>query len=310
MSIGRRDFLKKAALAGTVGLIAGTIPANAFEDFSGWPDRFGVLTDLTLCIGRNCRKCEEACKRVNQLPPPDYLLNDNSVFGIRRRTSARDFTVVNEFRNPNSGNPPTYVKIQCMHCNEPACASACLVHAFSKTPEGSVLYNPNVCIGCRYCMTACPFNIPAYEYNEPITPRVRKCTMCYDRIIKKGGIPGCVEICPKEALTFGRRDDLLKLAREKIRANPNQYVDYIYGEQEVGGTSWLYVAGVPFDQLGFRTDLGNTPSPRLTQGFLSVVPMVLTIWPVLLTGLYRFSKNRNQLTTDREKETPKDEVHP
>jgi Fe-S-cluster-containing dehydrogenase component len=297
MGIDRRSFLKRAGLIGTAGVAGGALPAKAVEHFTGWPDRYGVLTDLTLCIGRNCRKCEEACKKVNDLPPPEYPLDDNSVFDIRRRMHADDFTVVNEFPQSDPNKPPTYVKIQCMHCNEPACASACLVHAFSKTPEGSVMYNPDVCIGCRYCMTACPFNVPAYEYDEPFTPRVMKCTLCYPRIIE-GKRPGCVEACPKEAMTFGKRDDLIKLAREKIRAHPDLYVDHIYGEHEVGGTSWLYVAGRPFEELGFRTDLGTTPYPKLTMGFLSAVPMVLVIWPVMLTGFYRFSKSREKTESD------------
>jgi hypothetical protein len=143
-------------------------------------------------------------------------------------------------------------------------------------------------------MVACPFEIPAYEYDEPLTPRVMKCTMCYPRITK-GRLPGCVEACPKEALTFGKREDLLKIARERIKKYPGRYVDHIYGESEMGGTSWLYLSGVPFSEIGMREDLGVTPAPDLTSGALAVVPMVVGLWPVLLTGIYAISKRKEKI---------------
>ena len=180
-----------------------------------------------------------------------------------------------------------------MHCAEPACASACLVKAFTKTEEGAVVYNPDVCIGCRYCMVACPFYAPAYDYFDAATPQVRKCTMCIDRI-KEGKKPACVDICPQETITFGKRKDLIKLAREKIRSHPDRYEDHIYGEHEVGGTSWLYLASTDFADIGFDTNLGTTPYPMLTRGFLRAVPLVLTIWPVMRTGCYQAAKKKER----------------
>ncbi len=299
MKTNRREFLKVIAATGSAVLTGSAGKALAsVEHFTGWPDRLGMLTDLTLCIGRNCRKCEEACKKANKLPPPKVPLEDNSVFETMRRTDEESYTVVNRFPNPKPGGQPIYVKKQCMHCNEPACASACLVGAFRKTPEGAVLWNEKVCIGCRYCMTACPFYVPAFEYFEALTPKIRKCTLCYDRITKEGDVPACAKICPREAITFGKRSDLIKLAREKIRSKPNKYIDHIYGEHEAGGTSWLYISEVPFEYLGFPTDLGTTSFPEFTRGFLSMVPAVLVIWPALLGGFYMFTKHREQMSTD------------
>jgi len=180
-----------------------------------------------------------------------------------------------------------------MHCDEPACASACLVAAIRKTPEGPVTYNKDVCIGCRYCMVACPFSIPAYDYFNATSPQVRKCTMCYDRI-RQGKIPACAEICPKEAITFGKRKELIGLAREKIRSHPDRYNPQIFGEKEVGGTGWLYLAGADFGQIGFPDEIGTTPYPELTRGFLGMVPIVFTIWPLLLTGFRKFSLSRQR----------------
>ncbi len=291
MSINRRNFLKLATAAACVGSASS---AKSQEYFAGWPDRYGMLTDTTLCIGTNCRKCEEACKKVNELPPHDVPLSDNTVFDRQRRTDPENYTVVNRFPNVEDPEKPIYVKSQCMHCNEPACASACLVKAFTKTSEGPVIYNKDLCIGCRYCMIACPFNIPTYDYLRPFDPQVRKCTMCYDRI-KEGKIPACAEICPKEAITFGKRSDLIDLAHERIRNHPDSYIRHIFGEHEAGGTSWLYLAGVGFENVGFPSELGETPYPSLTRGFLGAVPLVLTIWPVFLIGLYKFSQHREEV---------------
>ncbi|UCD63519.1 MAG: 4Fe-4S dicluster domain-containing protein [Candidatus Zixiibacteriota bacterium] len=301
MSIKRREFLKITTAAATAAL-ATSSAAKGMESFTGWPDRYGMLTDTTLCIGANCRRCEEACKKANDRPMDGLDLNDNSVFERTRRTDPNSYTVVNRFPNPRDPETPIYVKKQCMHCNEPACASACLVAAFTKTKEGPVIYNKDVCIGCRYCMMACPFYVPTYDYFDAFAPQVRKCTMCYDRI-KEGKIPACADVCPKEAITFGKRSDLITLAREKIRHNPERYHPYLYGESEVGGTGWLYLAGTDFTNIGFSNNLGNTPYPELTRGFLSVVPLVLTIWPVLFTGFYKFTQSREAAKTESDADT-------
>lgn len=297
MKTNRRDFLKIAAAAGGAGLLLKPQEILA-KEFTGWPDAYGMLTDTTLCIG--CRKCEAACNEVNNLPAPSSSFEDKSVLNFKRRTSAYVYTVVNRFPDPTKKGEWIYAKIQCNHCNEPACASACLVGAFKKTPEGAVKYNKDVCIGCRYCMTACPFNVPAYEYNNPFSPEVRKCELCLPRL-QKGELPACAGICPREAITFGKRRQLIKVARDRIRKHPDRYADYIYGENEVGGTSWMYLSKLPFEQIGFRTDLGTTQYPQLTKGFLSAVPLVLVIWPALLGGCYAFTRHRERQAKEEAK---------
>jgi len=152
-------------------------------------------------------------------------------------------------------------------------------------------------------MIACPFDIPAYEYHEPITPRVTKCTFCFDRIVRDGQIPACVQICPTETLRFGRRQDLLTLAHEKIKNNPRRYVDQVYGEHEVGGTSWLYLSSVPFEHIGFRTDIGKKPIPDASKGFLFTTKVleIAAAWPLVYGAFYMISKRREN---DTEKKTP------
>ena len=150
-------------------------------------------------------------------------------------------------------------------------------------------------------MIACPFEIPTYEYDKAFTPRVMKCTMCHPRIIK-GLLPGCVEACPTEALTYRKRDDLLRIGRERIRKFPERYVNHIYGENEMGGTSWLYLSGVPFSEVGMREDLGITPAPKLTSGALSGVPMVVGLWPVLLSGVYAINKRKERIEREEKQQ--------
>ena len=292
MSLSRRTFLGWLGAAGITA--AGTkATAATTQHFEGYPDAKAVLHDTTLCIG--CRRCEAACNTVNNLPPPEKPFTDLSVLDHPRRTTSKTYTVVN--RRPGKGEMPIFVKKQCNHCLEPACASACFVKAFTKTPEGAVVYDASVCVGCRYCMIACPFEIPTYEYDSAFSPKVMKCTLCHPRVLE-GKLPGCVEACPTEALLFGRRDDLLKIARQRIARRPDKYEDHIYGEREMGGTAWLYLAGEPFDTIGMRTDLGVTPAPELTAGALGAVPMVVGLWPVLLTGIYAMSKRKEKIAAE------------
>lgn len=301
MEANRRDFLRMLAAAG-LGSLAWGLPDNASagpQNLPGYPDQYGVLVDTTVCIG--CRRCEWACKEWNKLPNQKSLKefeDDKAVFQKVRRTDADTYTVVNRFENPRDPSKPIYVKKQCMHCYEPGCASSCFVKAFTKRPIGPVTYDASLCVGCRYCMAACPFDIPAYQYYDPWTPQVTKCTFCFDRIVKEGQVPACVSICPVETMTFGRRSDLIDLGHKKIRDNPGRYVNHVYGEEEVGGTSWLYLSSVPFNTIGFRTDLGTVPIPSYSKPFLSLVSPVFIVIPALAMGFYSFKKRRDQLAEE------------
>lgn len=264
MELNRRSFFKILGASGA-SVVALKGKANAWESKAP-PDPFGCLVDLTRCIG--CRKCEQACNEVNELPKPDKSFDDLRILDTKRRPDEKTFTIVNRYYpgkiDERDQLIPTFVKIQCMHCQDPACVSACIAGALTKKENGTVHYDVSKCIGCRYCMVACPFEIPAYEYFNPITPKVMKCTFCFDRISKDGGIPGCATICPVEAITFGKRNTLMKLAKKRIKENPADYIDHIYGENEVGGTSWMYISGVPFEKIGFNK-LPSEPMPKLSE---------------------------------------------
>ncbi len=232
-----------------------------------------LLIDLTMCIG--CNSCQVACKK-------EYGLSD----GEEKHLSASAFTALDEFDG-------TYVRRLCQHCLTPTCVSVCPVGAFTKSPEGPVLYDENKCIGCRYCMQACPFQVPRYEWGST-HPRVQKCKFCEPRLAK-GLQPACSEICPTGATKFGDRDALIKEAHARIAAEPTKYIDKVYGLEEVGGTSVFYISGIPFENLGFNTKLQKAPMSLLTWNALEKVPSVFMVGGVLLYGIWWITKRRKEV---------------
>jgi Fe-S-cluster-containing dehydrogenase component/Ni/Fe-hydrogenase subunit HybB-like protein len=258
----RREFIKYLGClsAAGAGVLTGAeaSAAGGGHGLAAPPEAMGVLVDLTVCIG--CRLCEHACKKANGYDPgPLESYDDQSVFKDQRRPAPEAYTVVNSYSNPADAGRPVYVKTNCMHCNHPACVSACIVGALRKRENGAVTYDAWKCIGCRYCMVACPFQIPAYSYDDAFTPEVRKCQFCFSKITQ-GETPGCIAACPRETMVFGKRSELLKLAEEKIAAHPGTYVHHIYGEKEVGGTSWMYLSAAPFEKIGFLQLSSAAPS--------------------------------------------------
>ncbi len=296
----RRDFFKTAAVLGTAAAGLTSKPTKAAPKEILSEDRMGVLVDTTVCIG--CRKCEWACKTAHNLPTASLeSYDDKSVFKQMRRPDDKALTVVNEYPAKLGELYPTTVKVQCMHCDHPACVSACIVGAFSKQENGSVIWDTDRCIGCRYCMVACPFQVPAFEYEKAINPQIKKCDFCFERT-KVGKLPACVDICPVEALTYGKREELVKVARERIRLYPKRYINNIYGEYEVGGTSWMYLASREFAELQFPK-LGNNPAPGVSEAiqhgiFAYFVPPIALY--ALLGGVMWINKNKKKSESDTE----------
>lgn len=236
-----------------------------------------LLFDSTLCIG--CGACYLACKEKNHLPrtSDDYLKDD---------LSDRTYTVVQK-RNER------FIRRMCMHCKVPTCVSVCPVAALEKTATGPVIYHEDRCIGCRYCMQACPFNIPRYEWASAL-PRVRKCDMCADRQ-KAGLATACATVCPTRATTYGDREALIHEARERIAAHPDRYVDHVYGVEEVGGTSVIMLAGVGMDTLGYPTNVTRDPLPLLTWNVLQHIPNFVMFGTVLLGGVWWITNRRYEV---------------
>lgn len=244
----------------------------------------GILVDVTRCTG--CNQCVDACVRANGLgdaSPRPQQAGDG--------LSAERYAAI--VHSPE-GQP---VRKFCRHCLEPACVSVCPVGAMIKTPEGPVIYDKSRCMGCRYCMMACPFGIPRYEWDTP-NPAVRKCTLCYERL-QDGQIPACVESCPEQALLFGEREDLLALARERIGESPDRYLPQVFGETESGGTSVMYLSNVPLDFLAYNGPAGEAPLPELSWNWLSKVPALSLSTAGLMTGLFWIIGRRMQADESR-----------
>jgi len=263
----RRGFLKLGAGV-TCGAASPLLAPSRSAAGKNLPDRGSAcLVDTTLCIG--CLQCEAACREVNRLPSPAFPPRPRSPQPVHRRPDATAFTVVNTVagaptRGADETRTVTHVKVQCMHCLDAACVSSCIVGALRVNGTGAVVYDADRCIGCRYCLIACPFEIPAYEYADPVEPRVRKCTFCADGGGGTDAVPACARVCPVEAIVYGRRADLIELAEARLQASPDRYLPHVYGRTEAGGTSWLVLAGQPFSNLGLPDLPGESPA-RLTE---------------------------------------------
>jgi len=245
-----------------------------------------ILVDISLCIG--CEACMEACREQNKLGE-----------STEHRLSPNNYVVIENVQED------VYYRHACMHCENPTCVSVCPVAAFEKTELGPVIWHEDKCMGCRYCLQACPFQIPTYEWDDPV-PKVHKCTMCYPRLVA-GEQPACTEACPTGAIKFGDRDALIAEARRRIRENPDQYVKHIYGIKEVGGTSLLYISPIPFEKIPFlaRNLENQEPLPELTWRVLSQLPNVVGFTGVFLFGVYWIVNRRiklEKLAREQEKE--------
>ncbi len=247
----------------------------------GTTPRYGFLIDASLCI--DCRTCLVACSVQNDVPM------DNTRIWIEGTGVTGSFPDLQRYTVP----------YHCMHCKDPSCASACTVGALQRTEGGIVTYDPEVCIGCRYCMYACPFEVPNYTYADRF-PMVIKCDMCFDRL-EEGEQPACAATCPTTAIKFGGYEDMLSLAHQTIEENPDKYLPHVYGEHENGGTATLYISPVPFEELGFpqAAEISPAVSNRLvTEG----TPTVAGVAAVSLTGIYLTIKNAKQEAEDDQAE--------
>ncbi|MHC4222720.1 MAG: 4Fe-4S dicluster domain-containing protein [Planctomycetota bacterium] len=234
-----------------------------------------ILFDMNECIG--CRKCIEACmERQGFEGDPEKVTE----------LSATAYTAMYEYEEYP-------VRTMCRHCLNPSCVSVCPCGALQKNKLGPVTWDGKKCMGCRYCMVACPFNIPRYEWDKPV-PAVRKCDMCAD-LLEAGKPTACSEACPASATITGDRDELVAEAHKRIRENPDDYYDHVYGEAEVGGTSVLFLAPFPIESLGFKESLGADPLPDLTWQVLSKIPGIVVTGGASLLAIWWITKRRNEV---------------
>jgi formate dehydrogenase beta subunit len=291
----RRTLLKGLATAGAVAAIP-VGRASASTEKSPPTDMVGLLYDTTRCIG--CKACVAACKRANDLPAEDSGI-PGGLHDAPIDLSSSTKTVIKLYKE---GDTTSFYKAQCMHCIDPACASACMLGAFQKREHGIVSWDGSQCVGCRYCQVACPYNVPKTEW-QALNPKIVKCELCRHRIAE-GKIPACAEVCPRGAVVYGTRQELLEDARARMAAEPGKYVSRIYGEHDAGGTQVMVLSHVDFEKIGLP-ELGTTPAPKLARtvqhgvykGFIAPV----ALYAILGTVMWR---NR------RKEEGPEEEGRP
>jgi formate dehydrogenase iron-sulfur subunit len=236
-----------------------------------------ILYDSTLCIG--CKACEGACAERWGIPYDDKIAAEEYL-------SAHKLTAIETHGDK-------FCRRLCMSCLQPACVSVCPVGALQKTTLGPVTYDADKCMGCRYCMQACPFQVPTYEWDKRL-PVMRKCNQCYERQ-SAGKLTACAEACPTGATKNGDRDALIAEAQKRLSDSPTQYYQKIYGLKEVGGTSVLYLSAVPFDQIGLRTGVPQEPLPETTWRVLEMLPDIVSTGTVLLGGIWWITNRRDEV---------------
>jgi Fe-S-cluster-containing dehydrogenase component len=291
MTTDRRSFFKSIAAAAAVTVIPTAAIARTKKTAPA--DAVGMLYDATLCIG--CKACVVACKDANGMPADTFGYGQ----GLYDAPDSLNQYTKNVIQLYKDGGETSYAKKQCMHCIDPACVGACMLGALQKGKFGVVSYDVSKCVGCRYCETVCPFNVPKFEWAKK-APKIVKCELCKDRLAE-GKEPACTEVCPRKAVIFGRYTDLLDEAHRRLKANPTKYVQKVYGEHEVGGTQVLYLSHVDFEKIGFRFQQSESV-PHLQQSVTHGVYKGFA-GPIALYALLGAVVFRNRGKSDSEKES-------
>jgi Fe-S-cluster-containing dehydrogenase component len=305
----RRDFFKTVGLAST-SLAASAATATASSAAPANNEELGMLYDATKCVG--CKACMAACKRVNAqtgaLAFEKAKFDADGLWDAPGDLSGNTRTIIKLFKDTKSCS---YIKYSCMHCQRPSCVSVCPVKAMTKDPvTGIVDYNKNTCIGCRYCQIACPFDIPKFQWDRAL-PQIVKCDLCRNTNLKEKGIPACAETCPTGAIRFGKRAELLQEARARLQEHPEKYQPHIYGEHEVGGTNHLYLAAVPFKQLGLPALESEAPAVvsekiqhTIYKGFIAPVALYASLYFVAVRNFKKAEKHQSS-TRKEERHGPR-----
>ncbi|MBC7950231.1 MAG: hydrogenase 2 operon protein HybA [Rhodospirillaceae bacterium] len=313
MALKRRDFIKGAAGGGAALATAAVVPATAEarENKPMPPQAVGILYDSTLCVG--CKACVSGCKEANDLPP-DFNTVDQ-LWDTPIDIGPKTYNVIKLYADGTAATKDqekdgfAFVKRSCMHCVDPSCVSACPVSAMTKDGNtGIVGYDSDICIGCRYCVAACPYGVPQAEFDTP-TPKIKKCEMCRHRQAE-GKIPACAEVCPTGATVFGpitaitqeiaRRRSMVAgeanvFERRTIGSGDTherpaaKYLDHVYGEKELGGTQFQFMAGVSFEKLGLPT-LPERSYASVSEGIQHTLYKGMIAPAVLFAGLLYAAK--------------------
>jgi len=246
-----------------------------------------VLVDLTRCIG--CKACQVACKRWNDREATPTELNSDPQLEWTNPPglSPQTYTYVRFVKTGSQDSLNwTFAKIQCNHCLQPHCATACPTTALIKTENGPVIYRKELCIGCGYCINACPFDIPKFDEEKKV---IEKCTFCSERLLENME-PACVQACPTDTLVLTNLEDARRKATEAEARGL-----HTYGLHEVGGTSWIYISEVPFSELGFPSHSNATPAAHQLDLLSKFAGTGLFIGGAMLAGLKFYAQRREDV---------------
>ena len=252
------------------------------------------LIDTSTCIG--CKACEVACQEWNDLPPETTVQMGTYQTLPEMTSNVWNLIKFNEHET-DAGFHWLMRKDQCMHCDEPGCLIACPAPgAIVQYANGIVDFDQDQCIGCGYCMTGCPFNVPTFA---PETRRVYKCTMCVDRVAE-GLQPACIKACPTSCLQFGTKDDMLHVANGRVgqlKANGFAHAA-VYDPPGVGGTGVVTVLafGDQPELYGLPRDPHVPSAVRLWKGALKVTGNAAMLGGLLLAAVHyvRFGRKRGE----------------
>jgi Fe-S-cluster-containing dehydrogenase component len=329
MSINRRAFLKGAAAGGAAVAASGSVGSEAQAISRPARERpkdaVGLLYDSTLCIG--CKACVKGCKDANGMPveiDPGQSEWNPGTWDTPTYLSGKTLNVIQVYmhgsveKKDQDEDGFAFIKRQCLHCVDPSCVSCCPVSAMNKDPvTGIVSHDKDKCIGCRYCVFACPFGVPKFDLTQAFG-QIQKCQLCKHRLAENQ-LPGCVDSCPTGATLFGRVDDLDAEARRRIQLKPGDTYAYprgdisgkvgrpipahekvieaayrpdVYGDTILGGTQALYVSAVSFDKLGlpygedaFGRPIKDRGFATQTEGLQHTLYRWLLMPAVVLAGL-------------------------
>ncbi len=197
--------------------------------------RMARLIDITRCTA--CRGCQVSCKRWNELP--GEIGDFTGSYQSHPDLSPNRWTMIKFYEEKKpTGLEWHFRKTTCMHCGDPGCVKACPNGALVKTESGAVKRIEEKCIGCGYCVKACPFGIPKID---TIAKKMKKCTFCYDRI-ENGLTPACVKTCVPGAISYGTREEMITLADTRLAQARKRYPQaQIYGKDELGGLGVIYI---------------------------------------------------------------------
>jgi Fe-S-cluster-containing dehydrogenase component len=290
MDVNRRKVLKVLLSGSAVAAVAATsspvAKAADSDEFKVQPDALGLMYDATKCIG--CRACMPACQNANGLKPD--VGGSGGLYMQPDTLNAHTKNLIKLYV-ADDGHERSFMKQQCMHCVDPACVSGCPMKALHKEPHGVVGWNSSLCIGCRYCQVACPFNIPKFEWDK-VNPKIVKCELCRHIVGTSVSQPACTQVCPTHAVIYGKRTDLLAEAHRRISEKPGYYFeDRVYGETEGGGTQCLVLSHVDYSKLGLPK-LGKESAAAKTRQVSDFVYRGFLTPVVVYGGIVAIVRNR------------------